>query len=1020
MQTRLSVFAAKLAEGGWLAALVIVPILFNLYTERIFEEDKIPLMRSLALLVGAALLVWGLERGRDALWVEGRPLWKIPIVPPALLLTGAYLLATAFSILPRVSFWGAYIRRQGTFTWLSYVTIFLAILLLVRHRRQVERIVTLILLTSVPPSLYAFLQNRGLDPIPWGGDVVQRVSSMAGNPIFISAYLIMVLPLTLMRVIQHFQRLVHADVEEERQDSLVSSLLAGAYLFLLIIQIVTIVFSQSRGPLLGLGVGLVFFGILFSLRYSRWLTLTIAGLAVAGIFFLLLFNVPNSPLEPLREVPYIGRLGQVFETESGTGRVRTLIWEGSATLLADDPSRLLTGYGPETMYVAFNPFYPPELGQIERRNASPDRSHNETFDSLVMTGVLGFAAQTALFLSIFFYALRWLGLIVTRRQQGLFFATAGVGGLLGALLPYAIEGTFRMSGVGLPAGIAVGLIVYLLTYALTHLKTTVHEAHPSHLLLITLLAAVIGHFVEIHFGIAIAATRLYFWVYAALIILLGMPLLAPAPGEAPATGEEPAEAERKRRRSKPRRATADAQGGVSGSLVGLSLMMSLILCVLTFDFYVPNVGLDMGRVLFPLSWLFLGTWIFGALVLSGEVYLEGAQGARQRRLGRYALISLGGWLAFCLLFVPWASSRPSIAGTISLEQLLAFGSQVANTISVLYLGTFALVLVTAVALLREEPLPHATSRPLGWQTGLYGVVALGLVPLIVVTNLNISRADIFNKQGGGYENRNLDAAIVYYEEALRLQPDEDRYFLNMGRTLLAKARAIQGDPSQREAFLQQARAILERAQLSNPLNTDHTRNLASLHRTWATLVSDPAEQAAHQAQADSYYAQAVALSPNNASMWNEWATLSIEREQWEEARDKLARSIELDDRFVTSYALLGNLEVDTEHYEAALVAYDAALALRADNLPALSGKALALSRLGRTEEAINVTRQALQIAPNDYATHKNLALLYQEVGEYEQALQAAQAALASASETERPAIEVFIQELTRQVQDSGG
>ncbi|MGH2543033.1 MAG: hypothetical protein ACRDIB_09560, partial [Ardenticatenaceae bacterium] len=114
MPTKLSAFAARVAESGWLAALVVVPILFNLYTERIFEEDKIPLMRSIALIVFVALVVWVVERGRGGLQIEGRPLWKMPIILLALLLTGAYLLATVFSIVPRISFWGAYIRRQGT------------------------------------------------------------------------------------------------------------------------------------------------------------------------------------------------------------------------------------------------------------------------------------------------------------------------------------------------------------------------------------------------------------------------------------------------------------------------------------------------------------------------------------------------------------------------------------------------------------------------------------------------------------------------------------------------------------------------------------------------------------------------------------------------------------------------------------------------------------------------------------------------------------------------------------------
>ena len=41
------------------------------------------------------------------------------------------------------------------------------------------------------------------------------------------------------------------------------------------------------------------------------------------------------------------------------------------------------------------------------------------------------------------------------------------------------------------------------------------------LFLIVLLSAIIAHFVEINFGIAISVTRTYFWIYTALLLLLG-------------------------------------------------------------------------------------------------------------------------------------------------------------------------------------------------------------------------------------------------------------------------------------------------------------------------------------------------------------------------------------------------------------------------------------------------------------------------------------------------------------------
>ncbi|NIV37046.1 MAG: hypothetical protein GWN58_48740, partial [Anaerolineae bacterium] len=59
------------------------------------------------------------------------------------------------------------------------------------------------------------------------------------------------------------------------------------------------------------------------------------------------------------------------------------------------------------------------------------------------------------------------------------------------------------------------------------------EANNNSLWIIALVAAVIAHFVEIQFGIAIAATRTYFWVMAAMLVVLGT-RLASLPVEAKA------------------------------------------------------------------------------------------------------------------------------------------------------------------------------------------------------------------------------------------------------------------------------------------------------------------------------------------------------------------------------------------------------------------------------------------------------------------------------------------------------
>src|SRR2546427_4438485 len=63
--TRLGVFAAGSVECAWLAALVVVPSFFNLYTEWQFEEEKVLLLRSFAIvvLIGALVLISGIGGG---------------------------------------------------------------------------------------------------------------------------------------------------------------------------------------------------------------------------------------------------------------------------------------------------------------------------------------------------------------------------------------------------------------------------------------------------------------------------------------------------------------------------------------------------------------------------------------------------------------------------------------------------------------------------------------------------------------------------------------------------------------------------------------------------------------------------------------------------------------------------------------------------------------------------------------------------------------------------------------------
>ena len=598
MPNKLSRYADGVMEAAWLAVVVLLPVFFNLYSSRIFEPDKIALLRSLALIILSAWLVKGIaDRGltRTAEAQRQGPTWReilrIPLVLPALSLLVVTLVSTLFSITPGASFWGSYQRLQGAYTTLAYLVLFAALLAHLRSVEKFQRLITAIIVSSLPVALYGILQRYQLDPIPWGGDVTIRVAANLGNSIFVAAYLIMVIPLTAGRMLLAFRAILKNESPQAP-----AMLRATLYVFIGFLQVYTLYLSGSRGPALGWMAG-SFLMVLVLAIYTRkrWLVGGFACFTVLAIVFLALFNTQGGVFESLRSQPAIGRFGKLLDPESNTALVRKYIWRGAARLVAPhapltypdgsldswNSLRLLVGYGPEAMIVAYNPFYPPELAHVERRNATPDRSHNEVWDTLVTGGILGLGVYLATFLAIFFWGFTWLGLIPSERWKKAFWLILVLSGLASGLgLAFLLE--IAYVGVGLAIGLLMGVVLYVMLVGLSGRVQAPHSEAEfiRAITILGLLSAVLAHFVETNFGIAIGVTRAYFWVYAALLVLAGLDLIRlhipPADSEAVAQLPDALASRRKK---------AASQGVKSGSTPGsgwlyLAWMGGLILALL--------------------------------------------------------------------------------------------------------------------------------------------------------------------------------------------------------------------------------------------------------------------------------------------------------------------------------------------------------------------------------------------------------------------------------------------------------
>lgn len=437
MENRLSSFSDQIIEASWLVSAALVPIFFNIFSSRVFEPDKLTLLRSIVFIMAAAWVVRYFTSTRTQSFSFIRLARSSPLALPVLVLAFAYLLSTALSVDPHISFWGSYVRLQGLVTNLAYLTLFFIVADRMRTRLQVDRLISVIVIVSIPISMYGLVQHFQRDPLPWGGDVTFRVTSTMGNAIFLAAYLIMVVPLTLARLVQAATRLISPVSRSGRLGWLVLS----GYAVALVLQLVVILFTKSRGPWIGLTAGLFLMAILWLLRLRKRKVAAYCGAAFAAcLAFVLLLNIPNSPLEPLKaSSSYVERLGTILDMDSGTNRVRTLIWfgdgvgKGASGLIMESPWRTLLGHGPESMYVAYGPYYPPDLAHLEARNAAPDRSHNDLLDSLVTTGFLGLFAYLLVMVRGFSVGLQELWKEQDLARQGI------IVGVLGALAAHIVE-----------------------------------------------------------------------------------------------------------------------------------------------------------------------------------------------------------------------------------------------------------------------------------------------------------------------------------------------------------------------------------------------------------------------------------------------------------------------------------------------------------------------------------------------------------------------------------------------------
>lgn len=269
-------------------------------------------------------------------------------------------------------------------------------------------------------------------------------------------------------------------------------------------------------------------------------------------------------------------------------------------------------------------------------------------------------------------------------------------------------------------------------------------------------------------------------------------------------------------------------------------------------------------------------------------------------------------------------------GVTGVERRVVEAERVNSYLTNFYFFFFMMMLAAGTAFAWPQIRKESNGGNIPSWVGLIAALILGGY-MIDQTNLNAIQADMTYKRGRPYDvqatqtGRQLDSqnlteeqreqlfagatnswenATAIYQRAIDMMPTEDYYYLWIGRAYLEHSAINQPE---RNNLLGTAEERLLEAQRINPLNTDHTANLARLNARWASYqarvdADDSKERATKSAQ---YYQDALALSPQNSVIRNELGGLkqSVDRD-CEAAISTYSDSLEIDPFFDQTYLRL--------------------------------------------------------------------------------------------------------------------
>lgn len=379
--------------------VLLLPLVFYTGTNEAFEFSKLVIVYGVSILIGS---LWAIK-----ICQTKKVNWKKSALDiPLLLFIVSQIISTIFSIDPLTSIFGYYTRfNGGLLSTLSYALLYWAYVNNVTNNKQ-QKVIKYLIYSGVIVSVWAIFEKYGYSPSClilnkeitadcWVQDVQTRVFATLGQPNWLAAYLVAIIPFVWQKDIKHKQSIFEISIY--------------------VVIFTALLFTKSRSGLVALLMIFIYFWLI---NYKDNIKFILKYAMLSFILILILGSAWNKALYEYFDVYQTKAVNNQELLITPSSEIRKLVWKGAIDVWSDN---FWIGTGVETFGFSYYLKRPIEHNRTSEWNYTYNKAHNEFLNIAANSGIFGLFSFVLIILTVVYknyrrkseYIASYMGLLIT-------------------------------------------------------------------------------------------------------------------------------------------------------------------------------------------------------------------------------------------------------------------------------------------------------------------------------------------------------------------------------------------------------------------------------------------------------------------------------------------------------------------------------------------------------------------------------------------------------------------------------